>query len=583
MGRMTGITDEAAVKDDFSIDRYKKGLCDFIVKCDTPMTVAIQGDWGSGKTSMMQMVRNDLPDTVKSVWFNTWQYSQFNLDKELTISFMKDIVNELDVKDEQIKSAFNSSVKKVGGVLKTGLSMFVDNKIGGKTSEVLEQIIDVLSGARGENDAVSEIKVLRNNFESCVKKALDENGKNRLIVFVDDLDRLNPGKAVELLEVLKIFLDCKDCVFVLAIDYAVVTRGVKEKYGEDFDEEKGRSFFDKIIQVPFKMPVAQYDIKKYVSNRLKDIGIGYSTIEELQKMTNLIQSSIGNNPRSMKRLFNSYLLLSSVIEDSILKEEKSKQLMFAILCMQSRYEAAYNYLARHQELITAEYLNKLTSDDSEELKHINLKEKDQASFANFAVSLNELIDRDGHDGIDADELKAFKEALRYSTITSTSDDEEPGEERWNIRYVHKDLCIEFADRLNKKYNVSFSDHFYKGKNIGCWRINCWSPEKHKDKNGKNLRIEYQAKLAPTEYEGKSTLQIDIQYTWTPEVDVNYFFEQLGNDPLSDTSRADATYKVEKYDIGYEYQNVTIFDPYSEKERVYSVIESSFMRVLEYFR
>jgi hypothetical protein len=61
------------------------------------------------------------------------------------------------------------------------------------------------------------------------------------------------------------------------------------------------------------MPVAQYDIKKYVSNRLKDIGIGYSTIEELQKMTNLIQSSIGNNPRSMKRLFNSYLLLSSVI------------------------------------------------------------------------------------------------------------------------------------------------------------------------------------------------------------------------------------------------------------------------------
>ena len=54
MGRMTGITDEAAVKDDFSIDRYKKGLCDFIVKCDTPMTVAIQGDWGSGKTSMMQ-------------------------------------------------------------------------------------------------------------------------------------------------------------------------------------------------------------------------------------------------------------------------------------------------------------------------------------------------------------------------------------------------------------------------------------------------------------------------------------------------------------------------------------------------
>lgn len=96
-------------------------------------------------------------------------------------------------------------------------------------------------------------------------------------LFVDDLDRLIPSKAVELLEVLKLFLDCKQCVFVLAIDYEVVIRGSIEKYGfasymsdkiEDKERnreyEKGKSFFDKIIQVLFKVPVAVYDIKNYL-------------------------------------------------------------------------------------------------------------------------------------------------------------------------------------------------------------------------------------------------------------------------------------------------------------------------------
>ncbi len=74
----------------------------------------------------------------------------------------------------------------------------------------------------------------------------------RVVVFVDDLDRLQPQKAVEVLETMKIFLDCERCVFVLAVDYDVVARGVKAKYGDTLSDEKGKSFFDKIIQLPFK-------------------------------------------------------------------------------------------------------------------------------------------------------------------------------------------------------------------------------------------------------------------------------------------------------------------------------------------
>ena len=56
------------------------------------MTIAIQGDWGSGKTSMMNMIREQLGDRVITTWFNTWQYSQFNMGDALAVSFLSSLI-----------------------------------------------------------------------------------------------------------------------------------------------------------------------------------------------------------------------------------------------------------------------------------------------------------------------------------------------------------------------------------------------------------------------------------------------------------------------------------------------------------
>lgn len=77
---MFGNTDrpvENIANDTFGIGKYINGLCTFILHCDTPMTISIQGDWGSGKTSMMNMVRSKIANNVHTLWFNTWQFSQF--------------------------------------------------------------------------------------------------------------------------------------------------------------------------------------------------------------------------------------------------------------------------------------------------------------------------------------------------------------------------------------------------------------------------------------------------------------------------------------------------------------------------
>lgn len=83
--------------------------------------------------------------------------------------------------------------------------------------------------------------------------------------FIDDLDRINPENAVQILELLKNMFEVNNCIFVLAIDYDVVVKGLKAKFGSNTgdDDRAFRSFFDKIIQMPFSMPVGAYDITAF--------------------------------------------------------------------------------------------------------------------------------------------------------------------------------------------------------------------------------------------------------------------------------------------------------------------------------
>ena len=85
--KKVGIVDQAVrshEEDFFQISKYTEGLSQFILQCETPMTIAIQGDWGSGKTSFMNLIDNILhagegKEAVETIWFNTWAFSQFNM------------------------------------------------------------------------------------------------------------------------------------------------------------------------------------------------------------------------------------------------------------------------------------------------------------------------------------------------------------------------------------------------------------------------------------------------------------------------------------------------------------------------
>ncbi len=479
---MHGFTDKPTKElreDEFGIQQYIAGLKEFILKCDTPMTIAIQGDWGSGKTSMMNMIREQLGENVITTWFNTWQYSQFNMGDSLSVSFLSRLVSELKTDDDQNNENVRKAFKILGRIAKNVGVIALDTFVGGKVAEKVESGMAVAE--QQELDLPQAINELKKQFQIVVNSKVEAAGSNvdRLVIFIDDLDRLHPGKAVELLEVLKLFLDCDNCVFVLAIDYAVVSQGVKQKYGELIGEEKGKSFFDKIIQVPFKMPVAQYNVKQYVANSLQTLGINVSDTEA-DSYVKLIQRSVGCNPRAMKRLFNAFLLLNKIAANGNDIELAQRKTLFAILCLQLSFENVYNYIVQNaDDCYDGTLLHSLTTpeaytegSDSDRLAH-ELHLQTDTDIMNVADFMNEFVRVLSQDDgvLTENEIRSFINILRFSTITansSTVSNTEANLER-HYRYYNREIIKDVLYAIQGNVNGPFKIYQTRTNNNPNWK------------------------------------------------------------------------------------------------------------------
>lgn len=343
-----GVTDEPCIlcgssKSDTGTDLLEIGkdigkLEKFIESCNTPMSIAIQGEWGTGKTTVMKTAERYFEDKkYTTIYFNTWQYSQFNMQDSLYLSFMTCLIKRLG-NSAELTSFMNKVIKLAVPFL----------QMAGRWPETLNA--DLIQEIMHEqSDSFESISKMKMNFEEQVRKHLADNGdKNRIIIFIDDLDRLEPIKAVELLEVIKIFLDVPCCVFVMAVDYDVILRGIRKKLGEDTPYEKCKEFFDKMIQLPFQMPVENYDMKGMMNEYLNmPFGDGYKDI--LSEFSGIL---VKGNPRNFKRIVNAYLFNSI---DDRQKQQKSgseryiDSLVFCAICLQTSIPELYSYLCSNTE------------------------------------------------------------------------------------------------------------------------------------------------------------------------------------------------------------------------------------------
>lgn len=222
-------------------------------------------------------------------------------------------------------------------------------------------IKDAADAAKGDEDHLDRAAIaqIKSDIEEVIEKLIVDtrNPYQRVVFFVDDLDRINPSDAVEVLESLKNIFDLNHCIFVLAIDYEVVVKGLESKFGPktDDNEREFRSFFDKIIQVPFTMPVGSYDIDSFLKQKLAGLGMELSN-EHLDQYLQVVKHSVGYNPRSLKRFINSFSLLNTIRRADLESDQENQRdeqrvalMLFSLLGIQITYPSIFRAISINPE------------------------------------------------------------------------------------------------------------------------------------------------------------------------------------------------------------------------------------------
>lgn len=368
---LTSIIDRprtSSEKDLFGIDKYQQALVSFIKTSDTPITIAIQGEWGSGKTSLMNTLKTELCDGSNTpyygIWLNTWQYSLMRTPEEtltrIILGLTKDIMKVIEENSDKSKTAQVTEKISKGlsslfkGAAKIGVNV-VANQVG---IEGAGDLLDnLLTSSEKDEEAILSV---RNGLEEAIASclAMKNNEKRGFLFFVDDLDRIDPPVAVQILELLKNIFDINHCIFILAIDYDVVIKGLKPKFGEltDKNEREFRSFFDKIIQLPFSMPVSSYQVGHFIGDTIQKIDL--FSVDEIKDEKNIAiiaemaEYSVGTNPRSLKRLMNTLSLIQIINVNTGNHETQQtwqKMVNFGLVCTQIAYPFLYELLVNYPD------------------------------------------------------------------------------------------------------------------------------------------------------------------------------------------------------------------------------------------
>ena len=252
---------------------------------NSPVTVGVHGDWGAGKSSVLEMVEAALANEQKvlCVKVNGWRFQGF---EDAKIALIEGIVTGLIEKKPALRKA-GDAVKKIfrridwlkiakkGGALalaaytgvptpeqlqmaKAAIAGVLADPAKLATKESIEAAIGALDGllkpAADSKNVPEEIAEFRKEFDNLLKAA----DVDQLVVLIDDLDRCLPDTAIETLEAVRLFVFTAKTAFVIGADEAMIEYAVR-KHFPDLPDSNGpqsyaRNYLEKLIQVPFRIP-----------------------------------------------------------------------------------------------------------------------------------------------------------------------------------------------------------------------------------------------------------------------------------------------------------------------------------------
>lgn len=200
------------------------------------LVLALYGPWGSGKSTVLSYVQHFLERRPESeqpvlVKFNPWWFSG---QENLARAFLGQLQAVLPAKSEKFKQLGDllaDFAEGVGGLIDlTGVS----GGAGGLIGKLLGQ------AKRKPKD----VPTLKDSITGILQKA-----GQRILVIIDDIDRLTPEETRQLFTVIKALADFPNVVYLLAFDRDVAAQAIEQQSGLP-----GERYLEKIIQVPFELP-----------------------------------------------------------------------------------------------------------------------------------------------------------------------------------------------------------------------------------------------------------------------------------------------------------------------------------------
>jgi len=294
----------------FGFDVYSEALTELIKskELQTPFTIAIHGDWGSGKTSLMKTVcktvekKNDEDVKLRTIWFDAWEFER------LSIPLWKVFLNRIMCKmtefvKEEGKKDLRDRLKQVGEGFLLLSSDAILKKIIGISLDEIKKVKEKVG-----ND-IKEIDSLREDLSKCIEEVLknDSSGAQRIVIFIDDLDRCLPEHCVEVFESIKLFLSSENCVFIIGVNKEQICKAFQNKFGKG--GPSGLHYMEKFIQLQFDLPRKNpIEVQSFLTD------FATKKLKENPKTIELIASFIEPNPRKVKRWLNSVIFLEELFK-----------------------------------------------------------------------------------------------------------------------------------------------------------------------------------------------------------------------------------------------------------------------------
>ncbi len=348
----------------------------------TPSTIGVYGDWGSGKSSLMQMVEEKIKsehnDNTCCIRFNGWLFEGYEDAKTAFCGSILDALRANETMPSKVKTRITNLLKKVDGkkILMKGGSVALDvllsggvgsiayltvdtiaNALKGKLSDATaSDVKDTLKGILAEKKSSTSNRNDIKHFQEEFKKILKESKIEHLVIFVDELDRCTPDTVLDVFAAMRLFLFVEKTSFIIGADSRLIDYAIKSRYqniaGNELDISK--EYLEKLIQYPVTIPkLDELELERYLTCLLLETKINniaecikggsiYDSInqEELVKnhegekeeikeaialsriISPVLAAKLNGNPRQCKRFLNTLFMRVNMADTRGVKLDK---------------------------------------------------------------------------------------------------------------------------------------------------------------------------------------------------------------------------------------------------------------------